>query len=144
MRGRHRGPQLVEVEPEVGGAQRHRASYASGHLDHRDVGVVVGLEHDDLVARVDQPEQRRRDGLGAAGRHDDLAVGVELDARSAAAGGGRSPAAAAGRRCPGAYWLRPARSAATARAITSGGPSRSGNPGPRLTDPVRTASADIW
>ena len=28
-------------------------------------------------------------------------------------------------------------------AITSGGPSASGKPWPRLTDPVRTASADI-
>ena len=44
---------------------------------------------------------------------------------------------------PGAYWLWPPRSAATAFAITSGGPSTSGNPWPRFTDWVRTASADI-
>ncbi len=44
---------------------------------------------------------------------------------------------------PGAYWLAPRRSAATASAITSGGPSTSGKPWPRLSAPVRTASADI-
>ena len=74
-----RGPQRVGVEPEVGRAQGDRSAYSSGHLDHRDVGVVVGLEHDDLVALVDQPEQRGRDALGAAGGDDDLAVGVEVE-----------------------------------------------------------------
>src|SRR5687768_8303189 len=44
---------------------------------------------------------------------------------------------------PGAYWFAPCCRAATASAITSGGPSTSGNPWPRLSDPVRTASADI-
>ncbi len=44
---------------------------------------------------------------------------------------------------PGAYWLAPPSSARTASAITDGGPSTSGKPCPRLTAPVRTASADI-
>jgi len=44
---------------------------------------------------------------------------------------------------PGAYWLAPDSSADTAAAITSGGPSTSGNPWPRFTAPVFTASADI-
>ena len=44
---------------------------------------------------------------------------------------------------PGAYWLAPDSSARTAAAMTSGGPSTSGKPWPRFTDPVRTASADI-
>ena len=45
---------------------------------------------------------------------------------------------------PGGYWLpRPARIAAAAASATSGGPSVSGKPWPRLTDPVATASADI-
>ncbi len=45
---------------------------------------------------------------------------------------------------PGAYWLRAALAAPrTAPAITAGGPSSSGKPWPRLTDPVRIASADI-
>ena len=77
---RHRGPQRVDVEPEVGRPQRHRPAYAARHLDHRDVRVVVGLQHDHLVARVDQPEQRRCDPLGAAGGHHHLAVRVELEA----------------------------------------------------------------
>ena len=44
---------------------------------------------------------------------------------------------------PGAYWLAPDSSAATAAAITSGGPSTSGKPCPRFTAPVLAASADI-
>ena len=52
--------------------------------------------------------------------------------RSAAAGAGRSPAAARARPGPGAYWLAPCSSARTAAAITSGGPSWSGNPWPEV------------
>ena len=45
---------------------------------------------------------------------------------------------------PGGYWLpRPSRMAAAAAAAISGGPSVSGKPWPRLTDPVVRASADI-
>ena len=44
----------------------------------------------------------------------------------------------------GGYWLpRPRRIASAAARATSGGPSVSGKPWPRLTDPVVTASADI-
>src|SRR5579863_6352759 len=49
----------------------------------------------------------------------------------------------AGRPGPGGYWLSPRRMAATAASATSAGPSVSGNPCPRLTDPVATASAVI-
>src|SRR5687768_6744636 len=44
---------------------------------------------------------------------------------------------------PGGYWFWPPRSASTAAASISGGPSVSGKPCPRLTAPVRTARADI-
>src|SRR5688572_32954649 len=44
---------------------------------------------------------------------------------------------------PGGYWLCPARIAAMAASAISIGPSVSGKPWPRLTDPVATASADI-
>ena len=44
---------------------------------------------------------------------------------------------------PGGYWLTPSRIAATAASSTSGGPSVSGKPWPRLTLPVAVASADI-
>src|SRR3982751_279036 len=43
----------------------------------------------------------------------------------------------------GGYWFAPDASASAAAASISGGPSVSGNPWPRLIDPVRTASADI-
>ena len=44
---------------------------------------------------------------------------------------------------PGGYWFCPDRSASAAAASISAGPSVSGKPWPRLTAPVRTASADI-
>src|SRR5215472_18221598 len=45
---------------------------------------------------------------------------------------------------PGGYWLpRPARIASAAALAISAGPSVSGNPWPRFTDPVETASSDI-
>src|SRR5215217_7573169 len=44
---------------------------------------------------------------------------------------------------PGGYWLTPVRIASTAASSTSGGPSVSGKPWPRLIEPVCTASADI-
>src|SRR5215475_822402 len=45
---------------------------------------------------------------------------------------------------PGGYWLpRPARIASAATWAILAGPSRSGNPWPRLTDPVTRARADI-
>ena len=44
----------------------------------------------------------------------------------------------------GGYWLpRPPRIAAAAASAISRGPSVSGKPWPRFTDPVETASADI-
>src|SRR5215210_2588082 len=43
----------------------------------------------------------------------------------------------------GGYWLRPPLIAAIAASAISIGPSVSGKPWPRLTDPVATASADI-
>jgi hypothetical protein len=44
---------------------------------------------------------------------------------------------------PGGYWLWPVRMAVAAASSSAAGPSVSGKPWPRLTLPVRTASADI-
>src|SRR3954447_7404193 len=44
---------------------------------------------------------------------------------------------------PGGYWLWPSRTAVIAASSTSGGPSSSGKPWPRLMEPVATARADI-
>src|ERR1700744_3550351 len=45
---------------------------------------------------------------------------------------------------PGGYWLpRPSSTAFAAARATDSGPSTSGKPWPRLTEPVRTARADI-
>src|SRR5690606_36065582 len=49
----------------------------------------------------------------------------------------------AGNPIPGAYWLWPARIAATAASATSAGGSKSGKPCPRLTASWATASAVI-
>ena len=52
-------------------------------------------------------------------------------------------ARSAGMPGPGGYWLCPLWSASAATSSIDAGPSVSGNPCPRLTAPVRTASADI-
>src|ERR1700742_4363117 len=44
---------------------------------------------------------------------------------------------------PGGYWFCPLWSAVAAASSMPAGPSVSGKPWPRLTAPVRTASADI-
>src|SRR5215207_1761155 len=44
---------------------------------------------------------------------------------------------------PGGYWLAPPRMAAIASSSRESGPSVSGKPWPRFTEPVRTARADI-
>src|SRR3954471_18383413 len=44
---------------------------------------------------------------------------------------------------PGGYWLWPSRTAVIAASSTSGGPSSSGKPWPRLMEPVATANDDI-
>lgn len=49
----------------------------SGEGDQGSVGVVVGSEGDDLVARLEQAQQSRGQGLGGARGDEDLAVGVE-------------------------------------------------------------------
>ena len=137
-----RRAQLVEVGPEVGRPQGDRAATGAAHVEHRDVGVVVGLQHDHLVARVDEAEQRGGDGLGAAGGHHHLAVRVDGEAVVALLvardrGPQRGDADARGVLVGTVLERR------SAAAITDGGPSTSGNPWPRLIAPVRTASADI-
>ena len=117
---------------------------AAGHGDVRGVGVVVGLERDHLVARLDQGQQGGGDGLGGPGGDQDLGVRVVVQAVEALLvlgdrrGGARGRRGRAGTGCRGrGGWRRrrPGRSRA--------GPSRSGKPWPRLIDPVATARADI-
>ncbi len=136
------GSQGVDVEPEVGRAQRDRHPHAAGHGDGGGVGVVVRLQRYHLVAGVDQRQHRRGDGLGRAGGNENFAVGVELDAVEALLVSGDRRTQLRNPR-PGAYWLRPARIAAAAASMISAGPSTSGNPWPRLIESVARASADI-
>ena len=93
-------PELVGVEPEVGRTQGDRPPYATGHLDHRDVGVVVGLEHDDLVARVHRGPAGRLRSLPCSRWSPPRRGRGRARARSAAAGAARSPVAGRRRRCP--------------------------------------------
>ncbi len=77
------GGQGVGVEGEVGGPQGDDPPLRAGHGDRGGVGVVVGLHHDDLVARLAQPEDRSGDGLGRSHGDDDLGVGVVDEAVAA-------------------------------------------------------------
>ena len=68
------------VEPEVRRRERHHARLGLRQRDPRQVGVVERLEHDRLVARVEQRAERRAERLGGAGVDRDLALGVVLEA----------------------------------------------------------------
>ena len=98
----------------------------AGERDAGRVGVVVGLQHDDLVAGIAQRQQRRGDRLGGPER-DQQVLGLKavLDPLMLAH-------RLAQRRDPGsgAYWFSPPRSALTAASITDAGPSYPGIPGP--------------
>lgn len=72
--------QFVQVEAVGAGlrvrAQGHRDAAAACQRDTGGVGVVVGLQGDDLVARFQQCQQRGREGFGGARGDQDLGVGV--------------------------------------------------------------------
>ena len=141
-----RAPQLVGVEPVPpvrSRAQRHRPPDRAGERDRGGVRVVVGLEAHDLVAGLAQredaaaiasvaPAVTTTSPSGSYSRPQNRSL-VRDDRR--AQGRDAGPAAGTGS-CP------PRRASAAAASI-SGGPSVSGKPWPRLTEPVRTASADI-
>lgn len=144
--GRHGGAQLVEVEP-VGALVGPEGDGDAGAARQGDAGgvrVVVRLQGDDLVAGLQEGQQGGGDRLRGAGGDQELGVGVVLQSvvpplvvRDRGAQFGDA----------GARWVlvavKPARRARTAASRISSGPSVSGNPWPRLIDPVRTASADI-
>ena len=72
--------ELVGVEGPVRRVQADQPRHGAGHGGAGGVGVVGRLEHDDLVAGLAQREQRRRDGLGGAHGHEDLGLGIEVEA----------------------------------------------------------------
>ncbi len=75
-----RGCQDLEVGLEVGPPQGHRNQPRTRERHARGIGVVVRLEHHDLVVgAVDQGEERRGEGLRSADGHEHLARGIELD-----------------------------------------------------------------
>ena len=132
-----RSSSAVEPVGAVGlRAQQYRHGDGTGQRDARLVAVVHRLEHHDLVAGVEHAEQRSGERLGRAGRHDDLGVGIELDVRRIGVGGSAIAVRSTGAPRPGGYWLTPLRIASIAASSTSGGPSVSGNPWPRLIAPV--------
>ena len=66
----------VQVGPEVGRRERERDPDRARHRDVGHVGVVVGLERDHLVARLEQGEQGGRDRLGRPRGDQHLGVRV--------------------------------------------------------------------
>ena len=56
--------------------QRHVHGAPAGQSDVGPVAVVAGIEHDHLVAGVNDGEDRGDDGLGCAGGDGDLGAGV--------------------------------------------------------------------
>ena len=76
---RYRPLELFRIEAPSRRAQLHDAAPGTGQLDRGGVGVVVGLEDDDLVPLLAEAKHGRRDGLRGAGRDEDLRVGVEVE-----------------------------------------------------------------
>ena len=75
---RERSPQLVGVEGPVGSAKGDHPANGATQGDAGGVGVVVGLEGDDLVAWPGEGEHGGSECLGSTGGDQDLAVRVEL------------------------------------------------------------------
>ena len=136
--------QLVRVDRPVRFVERDVARDRAGQDRVGAVVLVVGLEHDDLVARVEQPEHGGHHRLGRAAGDGDLGLGID-----------RAPAGELARRRRGdrvaqrlapqvmAYWLMSSATAAAAAALSSGGHGKSGKPWARLTAPAATASRFI-
>ena len=81
--GDDRGLERRRVEPELRRHEPHHARLGLGHRDPGQVGVVERLEHDGLVARVEQRRDRRAERLGGPGVDRDLArrvVGQAVEA----------------------------------------------------------------
>ena len=137
---RDRRPELVGVDPPVRLVEGHVARDRAGQDRVRAVVLVERLEHDDLVARVEQAEHRRDHPLGRAVDDRDLGVGVDDPARDGSARSWpRSRRAAASRPNVIAYWLWSALTASATAALSSGGQAKSGKPWARLTAPAATA-----
>ncbi len=143
---RHGAAQRVGIEAEAPGAvgrEEHGRRTRTSQGDERQVAVVHRLEHDDVVAWGEHAEQGAGDRLGGTGGDEHLGVGIDAQPVEAVPGARRSPRGAratrarAGTGCSRSGW-RPRR-----RSRTSSGPSVSGNPCPRLIEPVAVASADI-
>ena len=83
---RHGGAQLIGVDRPVRFVERHVARRGPGEDRVGAVVLVERLEHDDLVARIEQAEHRRDHSLRRPAHHRDLGVGVGLPARIEASG----------------------------------------------------------
>ena len=87
MRGETAPTQLggvVVVAPVVAWLQEDGHRPRPGQRDARLVAVVHRLEDDHLVTGVEHPEERTGEGLRRPCRHEDLGVGIELEAVEAA------------------------------------------------------------
>ena len=66
----------IPVDPVIRRVQRDDHGNAAIQLDRWQVGVVAGLQHDDLVARMHDRRDRGEDRLGAARGDRHLGVGI--------------------------------------------------------------------
>ena len=73
------GGEIGLVEGPKRRLQRDELRHAAGALNQRQIGVVHRLEQHDLVARLDQRQQRAGDRLGRARGHHHFAFGIEFE-----------------------------------------------------------------
>src|SRR5215210_6156072 len=74
---REDSPQRFLRQPPMRRFEAHQSRYSSGLADDRKIGIVYGLESDDLVAGLDDGENSAGQRLRPARRHHDLRHGVQ-------------------------------------------------------------------
>jgi hypothetical protein len=77
---REGGGESFVRQPEMRRGERDEFRNAAGTPHQRQVGVIHRLEQHDLIAWLDQGQQRTGQGLGRARRDHDLAVRIEIEA----------------------------------------------------------------
>ena len=127
--------QIVDRTTSPARCSRTALITAAGHRDTRRVRVVERLEGDQLVARIEQRDDRIEDRLGRTGRDRHMSIGIELDPEALAPNRGAMAWRRAGTPCGCAYWFWSASIAALRGLLHEAGPGKSGNPWPRLTAP---------
>src|SRR5262245_56998925 len=73
------GPQFVRIKLPMWGVERHKHWYRLRHQDIGNIRVVKWFEHNDLVARIYQPQNSRKNTLCRSRGHYHATQRIDLD-----------------------------------------------------------------